>query len=261
MSDELGELLRSRRERLRPADVGLPEVGRRRTPGLRREEVAALASMSVAYYTVLEQGRAAPPSRQVLEALCAALRLDPAERDHLFALAEGRLEPTAAEALAPAVAALVDRLDPCPTYVTGRRYDVLAANRTARALFADWPPGTNLVEWMFTDPAPRRIYLEWEKEAAAQLARFRAAAARTADPGFAALVDRLHAAAPEVREWWPRHQVARLSSGTKRLWHPAVGELGLEHVVLQVADDPEQKVVTFADPEHGTARFVRLGVP
>lgn len=261
MPDELGELLRSRRERLRPGDVGLPGGGRRRTPGLRREEVAALANVSVAYYTVLEQGRAAPPSRQVLEALAAALRFGPAERDHLYALARapaGLLDP---ETLAPAVAALVDRLDPCPTYVTGRRYDVLAANRAARALFADWPPGTNMLEWMFIDPAPRRIYVEWEREAAAQLARFRAAAARTADPGFAALVDRLRAVSPQVREWWQRHEVARLSSGTKRLWHPAVGELELEHVVLQVADDPEQKIVTFADPGHGTARFALLGVP
>lgn len=260
MSDELGELLRSRRERLQPADVGLPGGGRRRTPGLRREEVAALANVSVAYYTVLEQGRAAPPSRQVLDALSTALRLGPAERDHLYALAESPSAVTD-ESLAPAVAALVERLDPCPTYVTGRRYDVLAANRAARALFADWPPGTNMLEWMFTDPAPRRIYLEWEHEAAAQLARFRAAAARSADPGFAALVERLCATSPEVRAWWPRHEVARLSSGTKRLWHPATGELVLEHVVLQVADDPEQKVVTFADPGHGTARFDRLRVP
>lgn len=111
--------------------------------------------------------------------------------------------------------ALVARLDPHPTYVTGRRWDVLAANRSARALFADWPtlpPGErNMLWWMFTDLRAREVFLEWEKEAAAQLARFRAVATRRGDdPEFVDLVERLHRASPEVREWWPRHEGERL---------------------------------------------------
>jgi hypothetical protein len=131
----------------------------------------------------------------------------------------------ARETLAPAVAALVDRLDPCPTYVTGRRWDVLAANRAARALWIDCPAlaadERNMVSWTFTHPAARTVLVDWETEASALLARFRTAAARHPDePGFAGLIARLHAASPEVRAWRPRHEVSPLSSGIKRLRHP-----------------------------------------
>lgn len=251
---ELGAVLRARREGLQPVDVGLPAGSRRRTRGLRREEVAQLAAISPTYYAFLEQGREIRPSRQVLDALAEALRLDQAERDYLHALVHGTPPPPrdagVIEALAPGVAALVARLDPHPTYVTGCRWDVLASNRAARVLWTDWPSlvpaDRNLLLWMFT-PAARDIFVEWEAEAAAQLARFRAAAARhSGDPAFAALVERLHAISPEVRAWWPRHDVAPLSSGRKRLRHPQLGEIELHHVVLQVADDPEQKLLTFA---------------
>jgi transcriptional regulator with XRE-family HTH domain len=140
-SGELGDLLRSRRERLQPADVGLPPGSRRRTRGLRREEVAALAAISPTYYTFLEQGRELHPSRQVLDALAAALRLDAAERAHLHQLAHGTPPapvPPPVETLAAGLAEMVIRLDPCPAYVTGRRWDVLAANRAACALWTDW---------------------------------------------------------------------------------------------------------------------------
>jgi transcriptional regulator with XRE-family HTH domain len=248
---ELGDLLRSRRRRLRPADVGLPELGRRRTAGLRREEVAALAAISVTYYTFLEQGRELNPSRQVLDALAGALRLTAPERAHLHDLAAGPAAPApAAEVLAAGVASLVDRLDPHPAYVTGRYWDVLAANRAARLLWTDWPAlpaaDRNMVWWMLADPASRAVFAEWPEEAAAQLARFRAAAARHPDdPVFAALVARLHGASAEVREWWPRHEVAPLGGGSKLLRHPELGELRLRHAVLTVADAPEQKLVTF----------------
>ncbi|MDH6133384.1 transcriptional regulator with XRE-family HTH domain [Kitasatospora sp. MAA4] len=264
---EFGELLRSRRERLQPADVGLPPGTRRRTRGLRREEVAQLAAISATYYTFLEQGRELRPSRQVLDALCTALQLNAAERAHAYALVHGDpLVPAAVaavESLAPAVAALVDRLDPCPTYVTGRCWDVLAANRAARALWTDWPSlppeDRNMLCWMFTDPGARQALVDWESEAAALLGRFRAAAARhPGDPAFAALIDRLHAASPEVRAWWPQHQVAPLASGTKRMRHPVLGELLLQHVVLQLVDDPEQRLVTFSAPDDDLARIAAL---
>ncbi len=258
-SRELADLLRSRRERLQPADVGLSAGARRRTRGLRREEVAQLAAISTTYYTFLEQGRDVHPSRQVLDALARALRLAPAERAHLHELAHGHQTPEPPqpdEILAPAVAALVDRLDPHPTYVTGRRFDVLAANRAARALWTDWPAlppqERNMLWWIFTVPAARTILIDWEAEASALLARFRAAADRhPSEPEFAALIQRLQAASAEAKAWWPRHDVVALSSGTKRLHHPVLGDLELEHVVLQLADDPEQKLVTFtADGTH-----------
>jgi hypothetical protein len=262
---ELGNLLRARREALRPADVGLPPGARRRTRGLRREEVAMLAAISPTYYAFLEQGRGIRPSRGVLDSLSAALRLSPAERDYVHALVHSGPPPTHGQAtdevLVPGVAELVDRLDPHPTYVTGRCWDVLCANRAARALWTDWPAlegaDRNMLLWMFS-AAAHDVFVEWDAEARAQLARFRAAAARhPGDPAFTALIDRLHAISPQVREWWPRHDIAPLGSGHKRLRHPQLGELELHHVVLQVADDPEQKLVSFRpDP----ADLVRIGV-
>lgn len=260
----LGDLLRTRRDRLRPADVGLAEGARRRTRGLRREEVAGLAGISTTYYTFLEQGRDVRPSRQVLDALARALRMDTAERAHLHQLVHGEPAPApAAETLDPRVTALVDRLDPDPAYVSGRTWNVLAANRAARALWTDWPslPATdrNMLWWTFTAPAARTVLVDWEAEAAALLGRFRAASARhPGDPAFAALLERLRAASPEARRWWARHDVAGLASGVKRLRHPFLGELSLRHLVLQVADDPEQKLVTFTAGPADRERLAEL---
>jgi transcriptional regulator with XRE-family HTH domain len=263
---ELAELLRTRRHRLTPADVGLPEGSRRRTAGLRREEVAQLAGMSATYYTFLEQGRDVRPSRQVVAALAAALRLSSAERAHLFQLAG--VTPAAddqaqAETLAPVVGAMVARLDPYPAYLKGRRWDVLAANRAARALFTDWsarpPEDRNKVWWMFTDPAARKIYVDWEKEAADMLGRFRAAAARRLDdPDFTELIERLHQASPEVRAWWPRYDVRPVGGGTKHLHHPALGDVAFQHTVLQVADHPEQMLVYFTTDEVPAGKLAGL---
>ena len=236
----LGQLLRSRRERLAPADVGLSaglSAGRRRrTAGLRREEVALLASMSATYYTFLEQGRPVRPSAQVLDALASALRMSAAERRYLHVLAYGPGSSEAAssasappERLDPAVADLVQRLEPFPTLVKGRRWDVLAANPAARELFGDWsagPPGErNLVRWMFTTDQAREVYLEWEPEARAMLGRFRLSAARYPDdPDVLALIAELQRASEHIREWWPRHDVAAIGgSGSKKLRHPRLG--------------------------------------
>ena len=264
---EFADLLRSRRGRLTPADVGLPAGARRRTPGLRREEVAQLAGVSPTYYTFLEQGRDVRPSRQVLAALAQALRLSATERAHLFQLA--RVAPPAAdedaraEVLAPALGAMVAHLDPYPAYVKGRRWDVLAANRAARAVFTDWmarpPEDRNLLWWTFTDPEARKVFVDWEHEAAATLARFRAAAARRpGDPEFAELIERLQRASPEVRSWWPRHDVLPVAGGVKRLHHPAVGDVTFQHVVLQVADRPEQTLVSFTSADVAEEVLARL---
>src|SRR2546423_1225732 len=157
---ELADLLRSRRDRLTPADVGLPAGTRRRTAGLRREEVAQLAGVSTTYYTFLEQGRDVRPSRQVVTALASALRLSSAERAYLFQLAGITLaaeDRAQAETVDPVVGALVGRLDPFPAYLKGRRWDVLAANRTARALVTHWSGrrggGRKPGLWVVTGPA------------------------------------------------------------------------------------------------------------
>jgi transcriptional regulator with XRE-family HTH domain len=249
---ELGDLLRSRRDRLHPSDVGLPAGSRRRARGLRREEVAQLAAISPTYYAVLERGRDVQPSPQVLDALARALLLTPAERAHLHELADRDALPadTTPEVLSPGVAELVDRLDPDPAYVSGRSWNVLAANRAARELWTDWPAlapaDRNMLWWTFTSSRAREVFVEWEAEARALLGRFRAAAARhQGDPEFDQLIERLHAASPDVRDWWAAHDVAPLTSGVKRLRHAELGELRLRHVVLLVADDPEQKLVTF----------------
>jgi hypothetical protein len=145
-------------------------------------------------------------------------------------------------------------MDPYPTYVTGRRWDVLAANRGARALFVDWlslpPHERNMLWFMFTDPHAREVFVDWEREATTLLARFRAAAVRRPhDPEFVELIQQLHRASPEARRWWFDQPVLPLASGTKRLRHPAIGEFIAHHVVLQVADAPEQKLVTFSTDE------------
>ena len=265
----LGQLLRSRRERLVPADVGLPaglSAGRRRTAGLRREEVAMLAHLSVTYYTFLEQGRPVRPSGQVLDALASALRMSAAERRYLHVLAYGPDGASGAapaalgapggsappELLDPAVADLVQRLEPFPTLVKGRRWDVLAANPAARELFGDWPAGPpgerNLVRWMFTNDQAREVYLEWEPEARALLGRFRLSAARYPDdPDISALIAELQRDSEHVRDWWPRHDVTAIGgSGAKKLRHPRLGPVEYSHAVLQVADQPDQTLVTYA---------------
>ena len=263
---ELADLLRTRREGLTPADVGLASHGRRRTPGLRREEVAQLAGISTTYYTFLEQGRDVSPSRPILDALARALRLTPAEREHMHALVHGTPTVRPPEVLVPGVRDLVDRLDPHPAYVSGRHWDVLAANKAARALWTDWPAlppeERNILWWTFADPKARTVLVEWEAEARGQLARFRAAAARHPDDAaYARLLERLRLCSKEFRDWWPQHDVAPLTSGRKILHHPELGRLELGLLVLQVADDPEQKLVTFRALPDDAERIAALCHP
>lgn len=252
----LGQLLRSRRERLTPAEVGLPDGIRRRTSGLRREEVASLANLSTTYYTFLEQGRQVRPSEQVLDALASALRMSATERRYLRVLAYGPDPITAAgapawEQIEPAVVDLVHRLDPYPTFVKGRRWDVLAANAAAGELFEDWeslPEGErNLVRWMFTTERARQVYVHWEREAQAMLGRLRMAAARHPDDAaFSTLIAQLHDESEQVREWWPRHDVVAIGGGTKKLRHPRLGPTEYAHVVLEIAGNRDQTLVTYS---------------
>jgi transcriptional regulator with XRE-family HTH domain len=260
----LGQLPRSRRERLAPADVGLSaglSAGRRRrTAGLRREEVALLASMSATHYTFLEQGRPVRPSAQVLDALASALRMPAAERRYPHVLAYGpgsSSEPASSasappERLDPAVADLVQRLEPFPTLVKGHRWDVLAANPAARELFRDWSAGPRAsATWCAgcsLRTRAREVYLEWEPEARAMLGRFRLSAARYPDdPDVRALIAEIQRDSEHIRDWWPRHDVAAIGgSGSKKLRHPRLGPAEYSHVVLQVADHPDQTLITYS---------------
>jgi len=245
---EMGMFLRSRRERTAPHQVGLPELGRRRTPGLRREEVAALAGISTTWYTFLEQGRPARASGEVLHAIADALHLDAAERSHLDVLAAhqadagGRGEP--AEYLSAEVAGVPDLLEPSPAYVTGSSLDLLAYNRAAAALFAPLidrdgrPP--NLVRWVFTEPAALEVLLDWEIVASGLLARLRANAGRHPKSArFTDLVVELRDRSPDANAWWPRYDIATNSAGTKRVRRPDGQEMALTYASFHVAEHPE----------------------
>jgi transcriptional regulator with XRE-family HTH domain len=250
---EFAAFLRTRREGMVPADVGLPEGFRRRTPGLRREELAMLAGVGTTWYTWLEQGRDVRPSPQVLNALANALRLDEAERQHLFALgSRGTLPPalTVPESVDEPLKRMLANLTHQPAYVLGRRWDVLAWNRAAVKLFGDYAmldrDERNIMHRLFADPAHRRLLVEWEAVARVSLAMFRADSARFAgDPDFERLIALLKAESKEFRDWWSRHEVVTPLSGIKRIDHPATGRMSFEYTGLNLASQPDIKLIVY----------------
>jgi transcriptional regulator with XRE-family HTH domain len=267
MSDEqrrqdLADFLRTRRMRLLPEQVGLRSGGRRRTPGLRREEVAQLANVGVSWYTLLEQGRAIHPSSEVLHSIADALQLTPDERQHLFLLADQQpLVDTHAsdEQVSPALRCVLDALNPLPAYVTGRRWDFLAWNTAAEhvlLLSRSVPPYEYNAVWrIFADPLSRHLYHpKWEQVAQKVLAEFRAESARSADEEwFKRLIADLQRVSPEFRAWWPRHEVRGRSDALKDIEHPLVGCLMFEHTTLQVPTMPELKIMIYTPlPETDT---------
>jgi transcriptional regulator with XRE-family HTH domain len=261
---ELADFLRARRTALKPEDVGLPGGGRRRTPGLRREELATLAGVGTTWYTWLEQGRDVRASLTVLEALAKALKLTPAERAHMLRLGRGEsLPPLPAdrEVVSDTLRRLVDSLD-FPAYLLGRRFDYLAHNRATEALFPalrEVPAAERNQIWLvFTHPAWRTLYTSWEEQARRLLARFRAAYAdQVGDPAFEALVDRLGEASPEFRDWWPRHEVLGSGEGRKTILHPTAGVLEFEHAVFLHAENSDQRLVLYS-PVAGSATCTRM---
>ncbi|MFD8545169.1 helix-turn-helix transcriptional regulator [Streptomyces sp. NPDC059649] len=264
---QLGTFLRTRRERLTPEEVGLPQTGRRRTPGLRREELALLAGISATWYTYLEQGRKIRASEQVLNALASVLRLDPHERTHLFQLA-GHTPAPAPEAekpdpLTPEAAAVPVLLHPHPAYIIAGNYDVLSHNEAAAQLFphlttteANRPP--NLVRWVFLEPAAREVLVDWEPEARALLARLRTLSTRHPDdPRYTDLIDELHHQSPEARTWWPHYELQPRHSGHKRLRHPQRGTTHYAYTAFHLADQPEHTLVLYFE---GSAAGAGAGV-
>lgn len=262
---ELASFLRSRRARLQPEDVGLPRGRRRRTRGLRREEVGQLAGVSTTWYTWLEQARPIRTSDETLHTLATALRLTDAERVHLFLLALGR-PPEERAVLLETDPAMLERLlhavGPVPAYAMGPLWELVAWNRAAAAVFALdslAPADRNMLWYIFTSPEARRRLVDWEGNAQRVLAQFRAGTARLAGNGrVTALVQRLQAASAEFAAWWPRHDVVGRRGYRKEIWHPEVGRLVLEHNALAVSDAPDLKVVFYTPlEEDGTPEKVQ----
>lgn len=249
----LAAFLRTRRARLSPTEVGLPARSRRRTPGLRREEVAELANIGVSWYTLLEQGQDIHPSQPVLASIAQALRLTPAEEQHLFLLA-GHARPspvsTEEEEVPPALRRVVDALAPHPAFVIGRRWDVLIWNRAAGLLFRfdePFPPHSRNVVWRFFQREVRSLDSDWEAQARNLVAQFRADYARyPGEASFEELLHDLQHLSSSFRRWWEQHDVRGLPDGPRSMIHPALGALEFDHVTFQTAFSADLRVKVYA---------------
>jgi len=266
---ELSEFLRTRRARLKPEDVGLPVFGRhRRVPGLRREELAQLAGVSVAYYTRLEQGNGRNVSAEVLDAIARALRLSDAEHAHLTHLAKPKTHKKKPSARAQHVRAslrqLLDSFDGVPAYIVGRRSEILAWNRMAAAVFGDWAQlpqqERNWARMVFLRPEYHDLFVDWEQKAIDIVCQLRYdAGCCPNDPRLSALVGELSVKSEDFRRLWATHDVKEKSHGLKLLLHPLVGDLALQFESFRVPDDSDQALVTYhAEPGSASAEALRL---
>jgi transcriptional regulator with XRE-family HTH domain len=247
---EFGDFLRSRRERLTPKAVGIPIGRRRRTAGLRREEVAELAGIGVDWYIRLEQGRTVSPSVTTIDALARALRLSKAEHAHLRALArDADRRAFCRESVPEALRRLVENLN-APAYITGRRWDILAWNAAAEEIFAFGrlaEEDRNSLILVLTNPHTRRLFgASWADEAKRMVAQFRATHDLWAgDPAFLELLERLRQGCPEFSNWWGAHDVKSVVGGQKVMNHPKKGFLRFEHASFQANDDPALKLIIY----------------
>ncbi|MFD2470660.1 helix-turn-helix domain-containing protein [Amycolatopsis silviterrae] len=262
---ELADFLRRARAQADPARAGLPPDGRvRRVPGLRREEVARLAGVSTDYYARLEQGRRITPSAAVVAAIGRALELDAAGRAHLedligHATAPARRQARSAQRIRPGLYQLLDALDGEPALVLGRRTDILAANRMAKALFADFDqfPAAqrNYARWMFLDKDARSLFVDWPDQARAAVENLRFEVGRDPDDRATAdLVAELRAHSREFSEWWEQHRVHQRTHGSKRLRHPLVGDLTVEYETLTPPGDPDTTLFVYTTQEGSSSR-------
>ncbi|MFI6869102.1 helix-turn-helix transcriptional regulator [Nocardia sp. NPDC050406] len=262
-TQELAVFLRSRRERLDPRDLGLPlRRQTRRTPGLRREEVAELAGVSTDYIVRLEQGRPLRPSSDVLEALARALRLAPHERAYLFDLAQQRQpqDGKPAETAAPELRQLVEDLAPLPAMVTNHRSDILAWNREMARLLLDFdllPPRQRNSMWLcLLHPGMRDFFADRERSVREGIAGLRAAwAAHPEDPVLADRIDEFRSGSPEFAHWWDQRDISLNGRGRKTLRHPDVGSVTVRYEALLPLEDPDQRLIIYraADPDSQAA--------
>jgi transcriptional regulator with XRE-family HTH domain len=263
---ELGNFFKARRSELSSTIVGLPASnGQRKVPGLRREEVAGLADISIDYYKRLEQGRI-QPSTSVLTALARVMNLSDDELDYVLELAGRELDVPrpAVQIVQPQLSRMLDDLSSTPGMILGRRMDILAWNPMAAALICDFaklpPPHRNYARVLFTDPSMKALYPQWEAVALNCIATLRRqSATHPDDPQLAALVDELSACDDFFRRWWAAHRVAPRGGGTKVLCHPVVGELILDWDTLVCSIDPDQQLVIWT-AEAGTSTHDALTV-
>jgi transcriptional regulator with XRE-family HTH domain len=247
----LGEYLRARRELVDPADVGLRVAGVRRTPGLRREEVATLAGISADYYLRLEQGRDRHPSAQVLEALARVFGLDATATQYLLSLAASRpakpRRPRPRQETVPAgIRQLLDAVN-LPAFVENRTFDVLAANTLATALSPSIRPGENRLRSTFLDPAERDLHADWDRAIGGMVASFRASIGTdNDDPRVAQLIGELSLRSEQFRKLWARHDVKALAGAAVRMRHPEAGELTLRREKLPIGDSGGQLLVIYS---------------
>jgi transcriptional regulator with XRE-family HTH domain len=264
---ELAAFLRSRRERISPEQVGLPPGGRRRTPGLRREEVAQLAGVGVTWYTWLEQGRDIKASEQVLQSIATTLRLDPYERAHLFTLA-GLPEPAVereCRSISPQIHAILRQLEPYPAVVQNARFDLLAYNRgyldLNSGMVDDLPfEDRNSLVQLFTNPRWRApLAAEWDEVAPRLVAQFRAAMAQhVAESSWKCLVKRLREESPEFAALWKEHEIGVAENKTKRYLHPDVGLLRLDYTHLWFGPRSEIRLTTYVPTDEETHRKLHV---
>jgi transcriptional regulator with XRE-family HTH domain len=263
---EVGGFLRSRRARIRPEEVGLPALGRRRVPGLRREEVAQLAGVSVDYYIRLEQGRGTSVSDAVLDAVARVLRLDETEQAYLRTVARPgrqRRQPARTPRVRPGVQRLLDGMERDPALVLGRRMEVLAWNALCDAVngFSRMAPAERIMpRQVFLAPGARELFPEWAAVAAQTVAQLRLNAGRYADdPDLCALVGELSVKSEDFRRLWADHEVRECAYGVKKVRHPVAGLLTLPYETLTIPTDPDQTIVVYT-PEPGSETAERLAL-
>jgi transcriptional regulator with XRE-family HTH domain len=256
---ELGAFLRNRRERLAPEAAGLPPSRRRRTPGLRREEVAQLAGVGVTWYTWLEQGREINPSAQVLDAVARTLQFDAHERSHLFTLAGVATTTIADQCLhmCPTAQPLIDQLEPFPAIIVNARLDLLGFNRVYASFFDDLETipieDRNILWLVFTHPQWRATIVDWDEVVGRLVAEYRAAMAEHLDdPAWKTLVARLQGVSPEFTAFWERHDVLGTESRTKRAMHPTAGLLSLDYTNLWLGQGLGTRIVAFSPADERT---------
>jgi transcriptional regulator with XRE-family HTH domain len=261
---ELARFLKARRARVRPEDVGLPPAPRRRTPGLRREEVAMLAGLGVTWYTWLEQGRPINASAQVLDSVARTLRLDRAEREHLYRLAEATpLRSWANSAAAPgALRDVLHGLEPLPAVIINARFDVIESNAAHLDLFYEWHSlpcvHKNLLWCCVTEPLARERYLNYDEEIPHLVARLRSAYGRhVGDPEWEEDIRRLTELSPEFAELWARHEVAESSDRTQRFMHPVAGALTFTRTEL-ASSDPDLRITVHTPQDDETRQRLPL---
>jgi transcriptional regulator with XRE-family HTH domain len=262
--NSLGDYLRDRRTKLDPAALGF-SLTRRRTAGLRREEVAQRANVSATWYTWLEQGRGGAPSASVLERIASALMLTEVEREHLFLLALGRLPEVryqATEGVTPRLQRVLDALEVSPALVKTPLWDVVAWNRAAAAVLTDYgslpPQQRNILRMIFCNPRVRAAQFDWESVARFVVAAFRGDTARAADPAKAkALVDELCRLSPEFEAMWRDNDVRKYGEGVKRLRHPIAGQIAFEYSAFAVDGRPDLGLVIYNPATAEDAERVR----